>query len=180
MTSSASIERTARFTFTAIAWGSVAVVAAIALFLGAGALPAVREIGLDFFGTVWSPARGLWGILPMLWGTAAVTAVALAISLPLGVLTALFLTHFCPRRLAALLRAAAELLARRSGAMLAVVVLTKGGFNLLQLLLAARLRQLSSVVLIPVFDVAFALAMLLLARLMRENKQLKDDNDLFV
>jgi len=76
--------------------------------------------------------------------------------------------------------AAAELLARRSGAMLAVVVLTKGGFNLLQLLLAARLRQLSSVVLIPVFDVAFALAMLLLARLMRENKQLKDENDLFV
>lgn len=76
--------------------------------------------------------------------------------------------------------AAAELLARRSSRMLAVVVLANGGFNLLQLLLAARLRQLSSVVLVPVFDVAFALAMLLLARLMRENKQLKDDNDLFV
>ncbi|MBQ8397535.1 MAG: phosphate ABC transporter permease subunit PstC [Clostridia bacterium] len=111
MPSSASTERAARAGFTAVAWATVAAVAAIALFLGAQALPAIVEIGGDFLGTVWSPVRGLWGILPMLWGSAAVTAVALAVGLPLGVLTALFLTHFCPRCLAAPISAAADLLA---------------------------------------------------------------------
>lgn len=111
MTSSASGERTARACFTAAAWGTVAAVAAIALFLLLQALPALTGIGAGFFGAVWSPARALWGILPMLWGSLAVTAVALAVGLPLGVLTALFLTHFCPRRLAAPVSAAADLLA---------------------------------------------------------------------
>lgn len=111
MPSSATTERAARAGFAAVAWATVAAVAAIALFLGAQALPAIVEIGGDFLGTVWSPARGLWGILPMLWGSAAVTAVALAVGLPLGVLTALFLTHFCPRRLAAPISAASDLLA---------------------------------------------------------------------
>lgn len=50
-------------------------------------------------------------MLPMLWGSATVTAVALVAGLPLGLLTAVFLTFFCPRRLAIPLAAAADLLA---------------------------------------------------------------------
>lgn len=75
---------------------------------------------------------------------------------------------------------AAEQLARRCGRALAWTVLSNCGFNLLQLLAARRLRVISGTVQLPVFSVAFVLAALLLARLFRENKRLKDDNDLFV
>lgn len=111
MRSAEGTERAARVGFTAVAWGAVGVVGFIALFLAAEALPALREIGTGFFGTVWSPARGLYGALPMLWGSVAVTAAALAVGLPLGLLTAVFLVFFCPRRLAGPIAAAADLLA---------------------------------------------------------------------
>ncbi len=75
---------------------------------------------------------------------------------------------------------AAETLARRCGRALTWTVLSNGCFNLLQLLFARKLRVISGTVQLPVLSVAFVLAALLLARLLRENKRLKDDNDLFV
>ena len=75
---------------------------------------------------------------------------------------------------------AAEGLSIRCCRMLAITVVSNGCFNLLQVLAARRLLVVDSVILLPLFSVLFALAMLLVACLMRENKQLKDDNDLFV
>lgn len=75
---------------------------------------------------------------------------------------------------------AADRLSRRGAATLSAAVLLGLGFQLLQLLLIRDLRSVSMDVEIPVFSVALVLAALLLARLLREGKRLKDDNDLFV
>jgi len=65
-------------------------------------------------------------------------------------------------------------------AALVTTVLSQIIFNLLQLLLAKSLLIINSTVQIPVFSIAFVLAALLLTRLVTENKQLKDDNDMFI
>lgn len=76
--------------------------------------------------------------------------------------------------------AAADRLARRCALSLAVTVGSNGLLNLMQLLFARSLRTVSSLVMLPVQSMVLVLAALLLARLLRENKRLKDDNDLFV
>jgi len=61
----------------------------IALFVlleGWTALPLI-------FGPVWNPEEGLYGVLPMVGGSAAVTLGALLLAVPTGVGTALFLTE---------------------------------------------------------------------------------------
>ena len=87
---------------------SVLAVVLICIFLFPSGVPAIKEIGLsDFlFGTVWRPANNLYGILPMILGSLYVTAGALVIGVPLGVLSAVFLAQFCPKPLYKPLRAA--------------------------------------------------------------------------
>lgn len=92
---------------------SVLAVVLICIFLFASGVPAIKEIGLsDFlFGTVWRPANNLYGILLMILGSLYVTAGALVIGVPLGVLSAVFLAQFCPKPLYKPLRAAINLMA---------------------------------------------------------------------
>lgn len=92
---------------------SVLAVVLICIFLFASGVLAIKEIGLsDFlFGTVWRPANNLYGILPMILGSLYVTAGALVIGVPLGVLSAVFLAQFCPKPLYKPLRAAINLMA---------------------------------------------------------------------
>ena len=92
---------------------SVLAVVLICIFLFPSGVPAIKEIGLsDFlFGTVWRPANNLYGILPMILGSLYVTAGALVIGVPLGVLSAVFLAQFCPKPLYKPLRAAINLMA---------------------------------------------------------------------
>lgn len=106
-------ERVMRLVFLATACVSILAVALICLFLLAQGVPALADIGLrDFlFGREWSPQRGVYGILPMILGSLYVTAGALAVGVPIGLLTAVFLACFCPPRLRRVLRAAVDLLA---------------------------------------------------------------------
>jgi len=76
--------------------------------------------------------------------------------------------------------AAAERMSRLCAGILAATVLSNIGFNLLQLLFAKSLMILNSSVQIPVLSIVFVLAALLLTRFAAENKQLKDDNDMFI
>jgi hypothetical protein len=71
-------------------------------------------------------------------------------------------------------------LSRICGLALIITVLSTVGLNLLQLVFIRKLSVVSSSVNIPVFSVAFVLAALLLAQFIRENKQLKEDNDMFI
>lgn len=92
---------------------SIAAVLLICIFLFSRGIPAIREIGVQEFllGKVWKPSSDLYGIFPMIIGSLYVTAGAIAVGVPVGVLTAVFLAFFCPKRLYRFLKPAVELLA---------------------------------------------------------------------
>ncbi|MBQ8510793.1 MAG: phosphate ABC transporter permease subunit PstC [Clostridia bacterium] len=92
---------------------SVAAVLLICLFLFASGFPAIAEIGPFNFllGSEWRPANDLYGIFPMIVGSLYVTAGALLIGVPVGILTAVFLARFCPKRLYRVMKPAVNLMA---------------------------------------------------------------------
>lgn len=63
---------------------------------------------------------------------------------------------------------------------LAILAISEVGFNILQLVFSKKLSNISTNVTIPLMSFAFVLATLLLAKLLAENKQLSDDNNLFI
>ena len=69
----------------------------------------------DFLlGTKWNPTLGEekhFGIWPLICGTMWVTVIAMAVALPLGLVTAIYLSEYAPRRLRNLLKPTLELLA---------------------------------------------------------------------
>ncbi len=99
--------------FCVCACFSVFAVALICVFLFANGLPAMREIGLwDFLsGKSWSPSSGVYGILPMILASIYVTAGAILIGVPTGILSAVFLVCFCPKWLYRILKPCVDLLA---------------------------------------------------------------------
>lgn len=99
--------------FLLAACASILAVALICLFLFANGLPAIGKIGIfDFLlGKVWKPGNDLYGILPMILGSIYVTAGAIAVGVPIGILTAVFMAKFCPKGLYRFLKPAVELLA---------------------------------------------------------------------
>ncbi len=94
---------------------SVLAVALICIFLFINGIPAMAKIGLfDFLGgTDWSPSDipPSYGIFPMIVGSLYVTAGALLIGIPIGVLTAIFMAHYCPKSVYKVLKPAIQLLA---------------------------------------------------------------------
>ncbi len=88
-------------------------VALICIFLFANGIPAIAEIGVFKFllGTSWKPSNGIYGIFPMILGSIYVTAGAILIGVPLGLLCAIFMARFCPKKLYRILKPAIELLA---------------------------------------------------------------------
>jgi len=101
----------AAFTFTALV--SILAVALICVFLFANGIPGMAKIGAwDFVsGEKWKPGQEIFGILPFILGSVYVTAGALIVGVPAGLMTALFLSRFASKRVAKLLRPAVQLLA---------------------------------------------------------------------
>lgn len=91
---------------------AIIAVVIICLFLFANALPTISKIGfLEFiFGFEWYPSEELFGIFAMIIGSFYVTALAIFIGVPLGVLSAIYLSCFCPKRLKVYLMPCVELL----------------------------------------------------------------------
>lgn len=106
-------EKVMRLLFFGAALVSIAAVILICIFLFASGIPAIREIGIFEFllGTKWKPANHLYGILPMIVGSLYVTAGALLIGVPTGILTAVFMARFCPEQIYTPLKAAVHLMA---------------------------------------------------------------------
>lgn len=102
-----------KWVFAVSGCAAIASVALICVFLFANGIPAMREIGLWKFlsGTVWDPQNDVYGILPMILGSVYVTGGALLIGVPVGILTAAFMSSFCPKRLYRALKPAINLLA---------------------------------------------------------------------
>ena len=74
------------------------------------------------FGTTWSPqtamradqagSSGAFGSVPLFWGTAFIGAIiAMIVAIPLGLMSAIFLTQYAPARLRAWLKPILEILA---------------------------------------------------------------------
>ena len=78
---------------------SILSVALICVFLFANGIPAIGEIGVGKFlaGIDWRPTNEIFGILPMILGSVYVTAGAIIIGVPIGILAATFMAKFCPK-----------------------------------------------------------------------------------
>lgn len=106
-------EGVARGIFAATAGISILAVALICVFLFVNGVPAIAQIGLpDFlFGTTWRPANDIYGIFPMIIGSMYVTAGAIVVGVPIGLLCAIFLARFASGGVARVLKPGVELLA---------------------------------------------------------------------
>jgi len=77
-----------------------------------GAWPALHEYGGRFLtGTAWDPVAEKFGALPYLYGTLVTSAIALALALPLGVGSAVYLAEIAPRAVGDAVSFLVELLA---------------------------------------------------------------------
>lgn len=92
---------------------SILAVAVICIFIFANGVPAIGKIGFtDFiFGTHWRPNSGEFGIFPMIVASIYVTAGAIVIGVPIGILTAAFLACYCPKKIYKVIKPLINLLA---------------------------------------------------------------------
>ena len=106
-------EGVAKAFFVVAAGVSILAVALICVFLFANGVPAMAQIGLpDFlFGTTWRPSNDIYGIFPMIIGSIYVTAGAMIVGVPAGILCAIFLSRFANTRVARIFKPGVELLA---------------------------------------------------------------------
>lgn len=96
---------------------TVGFVLCVSVYLIVSGVPAIGKIGVaDFFlGRVWKPTATTvepsYGILPFLLTSIYGTAGAVALGVPIGLLTAVFLAKAAPPKLAGVIRGAVQLLA---------------------------------------------------------------------
>ncbi|MBO4976816.1 MAG: phosphate ABC transporter permease subunit PstC [Lachnospiraceae bacterium] len=113
----AVVETVAQIIFTICATFAILAVASITIYMIVSGTPAIFKVGLKeiLFSTQWSPAAKttepsfgiLWVILTSIIGT----TLAILIGVPIGILTAVFLAEVAPKKLAAIVKPAVELLA---------------------------------------------------------------------
>lgn len=108
-------ETVMHFVFLATATASIISVLLISAFIFMTGIPAIAEIGLGEFvlGRNWFPRHtpAQFGIFPMIVSSIYVTIGAVVFGVPLGVLTAIFLSRFCPPRIYRFIKPAVELMA---------------------------------------------------------------------
>ena len=72
-------------------------------------------VGDYLFGTKWSPTfageQQSFGVLPLVWGTIYLTLIALTVAVPLGLLCAVYLSEYAPRRVRKVVKPVLEILA---------------------------------------------------------------------
>jgi phosphate transport system permease protein len=108
-------ERTIRLLFFLIALASITTLALIVVFLFMEGLPIFNKVSVThfLFGRYWYPTSDPpdFGILPLIVGSMAVTFLSSAISIPLGVMTAIYLAEIASPRLREIVKPIVELLA---------------------------------------------------------------------
>jgi len=91
---------------------TVGIMVAVGLFLGLRASTALRVAGLSFLTTrAWTPETHVFGVGAVLFGTVTIALIALAVSLPLSLGTALLLSEVVGGRLRGLLVTLVDLMA---------------------------------------------------------------------
>lgn len=109
------VENTAQIIFTVCAFFAILAVLSITVYMFINGTPALAKVGITdiLFGTVWKPASAepSYGILYVILTSIVGTALAILLGVPVGVLTAVFLAETAPKKLAAIVKPAVELLA---------------------------------------------------------------------
>lgn len=101
-----------RGTFIFCAVFSILALLAICGFLFASGLPFINKIGLaNFFSTTWNINTQSYGILSMIVSSLYLTALSTIIGVSIGLLTAIALFKFCPKKLVPSIRQMINLLA---------------------------------------------------------------------
>ena len=96
---------------------SVATTTAIVVSLAVETFSFFSEvpIGDYLFGTKWTPLlreqQQSFGVLALIWGTIYYTLIALIVAMPLGLLCAVYLAEYAPRRVAKVVKPVLEVLA---------------------------------------------------------------------
>ena len=108
-------ERAIEYALGACALISVLTTLGIAAVLVVESIPFFAEVSLtSFFGdTRWTPeyAEQHFGIWPLLAGTLMITALAAVVALPLGLMSAVYISEYAPRSVRTWLKPALEILA---------------------------------------------------------------------
>ncbi len=108
-------EKAMRSFFFCVATASVAILTMIMIFLFMEGLPVFKVTSVkDFlFGHYWYPTSDPpdFGIYPLIIASLTVTALASAIAIPLGVMTAIYLAELASKRVAEIIKPMVELLA---------------------------------------------------------------------
>lgn len=111
----AMVEHVAEIIFTICAFFAVLAVVSITVYMFINGTPALFKVGITkiLFGTVWKPAsaEASFGILYVILTSIVGTIAAVCIGAPVGILTAVFIQEIAPKRLAAIVKPAVELLA---------------------------------------------------------------------
>ena len=109
------VETIAKVIFLVCAAVAIVAVLSITVYMFAKGTPALAKVGVIdlLFGTVWQPtaATPSYGILYIILTSIIGTAVAILIGVPIGILTAVFITEVANKKLAAIVQPAVELLA---------------------------------------------------------------------
>jgi phosphate transport system permease protein len=94
---------------------TVLTTAGIVVVLGAEAIQFFRRSGVGLFGfllgTELNPEAGQYGIFPLIWATFVIAVGSSLIALPIGLLSAIYLSEYAPTGLRAVLKPTLELLA---------------------------------------------------------------------
>lgn len=109
------VETAAQAVFTICAFFAIFAVASITLYMIANGVPAIFQIGIGdiLFSVTWKPTaeEPEFGIFYIALTSIVGTVLAIMIGVPVALLTAVFLAEIAPKRLAAVVRPAVELLA---------------------------------------------------------------------
>lgn len=109
------VESIARGIFTVCAVMAIVAVASITLYMFLKGTPAFAKVGVAdiLFGTDWKPTASepAYGILYIILTSIVGTSLAILLGVPIGLLTAVFLTEVSEKHLSAVVQPAVELLA---------------------------------------------------------------------
>ena len=110
-----AVEKAAQGIFTLCAFIAILAVASITAYMIMNGTPALFKVGVKeiLFGTLWKPtvAGPSFGILYVILTSIIGTTLAVILGVPIGLFTAIFLAETAPKRLAAVVKPAVELLA---------------------------------------------------------------------
>ena len=101
-------DQSVRILFFSVALASIAILFMIMVFLFMEGLPIFKKVTLSgfVFGKFWYPTSSPpdFGIFPLIVASIAVTLVSAMISIPLGVMTAVYLAELAHKRVAEIMK----------------------------------------------------------------------------